>query len=199
MQKTTPYMALISEVFDFTNQKYIKNIFLVLIGSVILFLSSKFRVHIGPVPFSMQTLAVLLLGCVLGWKLGVLTVFTYLFEGALGLPVFAGTPEKGIGLAYMMGPTGGYLVGFLLGAGITGFLAERGWDRNCFWMVIAMLLGNIAIYVPGLLWLGNFVGYSAAIEFGFLPFLLGELLKLLIAALLTPYLWKIVLSRKDNP
>ena len=102
MQKTTPYMALISEVFDFTNQKYIKNIFLVLLGSVILFLSSKFRVHIGPVPFSMQTLAVLLLGCVLGWKLGVLTVFTYLFEGALGLPVLAGTPEKGIGLAYMM-------------------------------------------------------------------------------------------------
>ena len=198
MQKTRPYMVLISEVFDLTNQKYIKNMLLVLVGSAILCLTAKFRVHIGPVPFSMQTLAVLLLGSVLGWKLGVLTVFAYLFEGALGLPVFAGTPEKGIGLAYMMGPTGGYLVGFLLAAGITGFLAERGWDRNCFWMVIAMLLGNMAIYVPGLLWLGNFVGYSAAIKLGFLPFLLGDLLKLFIAALALPYLWRIILSRKDN-
>ena len=130
----------------------------------------------------MQTLAVLLLGCILQLETRRTDCFHLFVRSALGLPVFAGTPEKGIGLAYMMGPTGGYLVGFLLGAGITGFLAERGWDRNCFWMVIAMLLGNIADLCAGALWLGN-LGYSAAIELGFLPFLLGDLLKLLIAAL----------------
>ena len=92
--------------------------------------------------------------------LGGLTLLVYLTEGALGLPVFAGTPEKGIGMPYMLGTTGGYLVGFVLAALVVGFLAEAGWDRNLLLTAAAMLIGNIVIYVPGLLWLGHVAGWD---------------------------------------
>ncbi|MFQ5466721.1 MAG: biotin transporter BioY, partial [Kiloniellaceae bacterium] len=128
-----------------------------------------------------------------GWRLGAATLLLYLAEGALGLPVFAGAPEKGIGLAYMAGPTGGYLVGFVLAAAACGWLAERGWDRSVAKTAAAMLIGNVIIYVPGLLWLGTLVGWDKPIlTWGLTPFLLGDLTKLALAAAVLPAIWKLV-------
>lgn len=163
---------------------------LALVGSGLLWLSAKVQVPFYPVPLTMTTLVVLALGMAYGWRLAGATLLLYLAEGALGLPVFAGTPEKGLGLAYMAGPTGGYLVGFLLAAMTCGWLAERGWDRNVWTTALAMLIGNAIIYIPGLLWLGTLFGWDKPIlEWGLTPFLLGDALKLVIAALGLPAFW----------
>jgi len=125
-----------------------------------------------------------------GWKLAGATVALYLLEGAMGLPVFANTPEKGIGLAYMMGTTGGYLLGFFIAAVTVGYLAERGWDRNIFTTAAAMFIGNVLIYVPGLLWLGSVAGWENPIlKWGLTPFLMGDLFKLILAALFMPLIF----------
>ena len=142
------------------------------------------QVPFYPVPMTMQTFVVLTIGLAFGWRLGAATVLLYLAEGAAGLPVFAGTPEKGVGFAYMLGGTGGYLVGFVLAAALCGFLAEKGWDRHPLRTASAMLLGNILIYIPGLLWLGVLFGWDKPIlEWGLYPFLLGDATKLAIAAI----------------
>ena len=108
-------------------------------------------------------------------------------------PVFAGTPEKGIGLAYMMGPTGGYLLGFIMAATLCGWLAERGWDRRVSSTIAALLLGNAVIYLPGLLWLGTLLGWDKPVlEWGLYPFILGDLLKLGLAAAALPFAWKLL-------
>ena len=169
---------------------------LVLAGSALMTLSAKIQVPFYPVPLSMQTLAALMLGMAYGWRLGALTVVFYLAQGALGLPVFANSPERGLGLAYLAGPTGGYLVGFALAAAVAGWLAERGWDRNVATTALAMLLGNLAIYVPGLLWLGNLIGWDKPVlALGLTPFILGDLTKLALAALAMPLAWRLVRGR----
>lgn len=171
----------------------VKNLLLVVVGSLALAISAKIQVPFYPVPMTMQTFVVLGIGMAMGWKLGAATVLLYLAEGALGLPVFSGTPEKGIGLAYMLGGTGGYLLGFVAAAAVVGFLAERGWDRSFFGTALAMLLGNVMIYVPGLIWLGALFGWDKPIlVWGLTPFLLGDLTKLLLAAGLMPVLWKLI-------
>ena len=142
-----------------------RTLFLVLAGSILLTLSAKIQIPFYPVPMTLQTLVVLLIGVAFGWRMGSATVLAYLAQGALGLPVFAGTPEKGLGLLYMAGPTGGYLVGFALAAGLTGWLAERGLDRSAIGTAIAMIAGNLVIYVIGLIWLANFVGFEKAVAF----------------------------------
>lgn len=169
---------------------------LALIGSLLLAASAKVQVPFYPVPMTMQTFVVLVLGMVYGWRLGGATVVLYLAEGAAGLPVFAGTPEKGIGLAYLLGPTGGYLLGFAVAAAVCGWLAERGWDRNALTTALAMLIGNVVIYVPGLLWLGTVVGWDKPVlEWGMTPFLLGDAAKLALAAAALPLTWKLVQRR----
>ena len=165
----------------------------VLIGSALLTVSAKLSVPFYPVPLSLQTLVVLCLGLVLGPRLAGLTVLAYLVEGALGLPVFAGTPAQGIGIAYMMGPTGGYLLGFLVAAVYTGHLARRRWDRSIVWTVAAMLIGNLIIYTFGLLWLGSVIGWNKPLlALGLFPFLLGDALKIGVAALALPAIWKLL-------
>jgi biotin transport system substrate-specific component len=109
----------------------LQQVLLAIAGSLLLWVSAKVQVPFWPVPMTMQTFVVLGLGAAFGWRLGMATVALYLLEGAMGLPVFAGTPEKGIGLAYMAGPTGGYLAGFVVAAGITGWLAEKGLTATC--------------------------------------------------------------------
>ena len=169
----------------------------VVVGSLLLTLSAKLSIPFVPVPMTMQTLVVLALGMVLGPVAGASAVLLYLAQGALGLPVFAGTPEKGIGLAYMVGPTGGYLLGFVLAAFATGTLARRAWDRSVVGTVGAMLIGNAIIYVPGLLWLGSVVGWDKPVlEWGMTPFLLGDLAKLALAAVLLPTLWRLIGRRR---
>jgi len=161
-------------------------------GSLALTLSAKTQVPFWPVPMTMQTFVVLVIGLAYGWRLGAATVALYLAEGALGLPVFAGTPEKGIGLAYMMGPTGGFLVGFAVAAAVTGWLAERGFDRSMATTALAMLAGNIVIYGFGVAWLASLIGIEKAIKFGVVPFLLSDAVKIALAACLMPLAWKAV-------
>jgi len=167
----------------------VHSVLLAIAGSLLLWVSAKVQVPFWPVPMTMQTFVVLGLGAAFGWRLGMATVALYLLQGAFGLPVFAGTPEKGIGLAYMAGPTGGYLAGFVLAAGITGWLAECGFDRNVFTMGLAMLAGTVAIYALGVGWLGALIGYEKAIQFGFVPFIPGDIAKLVLAAIVFPAAW----------
>ena len=162
-------------------------------GSVLLTISAKVHVPFYPVPMTMQTLVVLALGMALGSRLGVAAVMLYMAEGAMGLPVFSGTPEKGMGVAYMMGPTGGYLLGFVVAAWATGFLAEHGWGRGFISTAFAMVIGNGIIYGFGLLWLGSLLGWDKPIiQWGMTPFLLGDATKILLAVIIMPTVWKMV-------
>jgi biotin transport system substrate-specific component len=171
---------------------YVRATLLAIVGTALLWLSAKIQVPFWPVPMTMQTFVVLTLGMALGWRLAGATLLLYLAEGAIGLPVFAGTPEKGIGLAYMLGGTGGYLIGFLIATVVCGYLAERGWDRRVITTVSAMLIGNILIYVPGLLWLGTVFGWDKPIlDWGLTPFILGDVTKLALAAIVLPMTWKL--------
>ena len=163
----------------------------VIAGTILLAISAKIQIPFFPVPLTMQTFVVLLIGFAFGWRLGGLTVLAYLAEGAAGLPVFAGTPEKGIGIAYMAGPTGGYLLGFLAAAVVTGFLAEKRWDRTWLGATAAALIGLTVIYAFGLLWLGTVAGWDKPVlEWGLLPFLPGEALKLFLLGAVLPLAWK---------
>lgn len=170
---------------------------MVLVGSLALWVSAKIQIPFYPVPMTMQTTVVFMIGMAYGWRLGGLTIMLYLFEGAMGLPVFSGTPEKGLGLVYMMGTTGGYLLGFFFAAVLLGWLAEKGWDRNYISTAVAMILGNAVIYSFGLLWLGSVVGWDKPLlEWGMLPFLMGDAVKLALASLLLPTVWKLLGNHK---
>lgn len=175
--------------------RWLRAIILAVLGTALLWLSAKVKVDVGPVPITLQSLVILGLGATYGWRLGAATLMLYLVQGAAGLPVFAGTPEKGIGLAYMAGPTGGYLLGFVLAAAVIGYLAERGFDRNPFKMFAAMLLATALIYIPGVGWLATFFGGEKAIEFGLMPFLWGDLIKAALAAALFPAVWAMLKKR----
>ena len=166
---------------SFKQTKLIKYIFIALLGSILLAISSKVKIPFYPVPMTMQTLVVLLIGICFGWKLGIATISLYIFEGIIGLPVFSGTPEKGVGLAYFMGPTMGYLIGFI----VTGYLAGRFiYDNNYFLNFLKLTFAISFIYIFGMLWLGTLIGWDKPIfEFGAKPFLLAEVLKILIATI----------------
>lgn len=155
------------------------------LGTLILWASAKVSVPFWPVPMTLQTGAVALLAAAYGWRLGAATVLLYLLEGAIGLPVFEGTPAKGIGLSYMVGTTGGYLIGFAVSAAVIGWLVEQGWDRNPLKLFSAMVLGDAFVFALGVLWLGTVIGWDKPIlKFGFYPFVLGDLVKMALAAAL---------------
>ncbi len=175
---------------------------LALAGSAFVAVSAQIQVPLWPVPITGQTFAVLVVGMALGWRLGSATLLLYMAEGAIGIPVFA---KMSGGLGVITGPTGGYIVGFVLAAAAVGYLAERGWDRNVWLTALAMLIGNILIYLPGLPWLamwyagpgveyiskaGAETALGAALAAGATPFLLGDALKLALAACLFPVAWK---------
>jgi biotin transport system substrate-specific component len=189
------FPTLANEILpDFLDDRsWARQVFLVVTGVALLTLSAKVKIPFYPVPITMQSFVVLALGLTYGSRLGAVTVLMYLAVGVLGLPVFAGTPEKGIGVAYMIGPTGGYLLGFVVAAATTGYLAERGWDRKVLLTFAAMLVGNIVIYLPGLIWLGNIVGWDKPVlEWGLTPFLAGDLAKIVLAMIVIPATWKLV-------
>ena len=166
---------------------------LVVFGSLLLAVSAQFKIPLYPVPVTGQTLVVLLIGMTYGPRLGGITIAAYLLEGALGLPVFAGGAA---GVAVLMGPTAGYLFGFLFAAIFMGYLAARGMGRTVVSTIVAMVLGNCMIYLCGAVWLANFVGLDQAISAGVLPFLYGDALKLLVAAGLMPWAWRTAKSAK---
>ena len=148
--------------------KLLRYVFLALIGSIILAVSSKIKIPFYPVPMTMQTLVVLMIGIVFGWKLGLATVSLYLFEGIIGLPVFSGTPEKGLGLVYFTGPTMGYLLGFLVAVYISG---KFNYDSNIIKNFLKLLLATSFIYILGMTWLGNLIGWDKPIfQLGAQPF-----------------------------
>ncbi len=171
----------------------VKQAALVVLGIAALAISAKIKVPMWPVPITMGTFAVLSIGAAYGARLGLVTVLGYLLVGALGFDVFAGSSAEKYGLTYMMGGTGGYLVGYVLATVALGALAARGWDRSFGKMALAMLIGNVLIYVPGLLWLGQLYGWDKPIlQWGLTPFLVGDAIKLALAAVLMPTLWKLV-------
>lgn len=161
---------------------------LVLGGTAILALSARLKIPLGPVPFTMQTFVVLVLGMVYGPRLAAATLAAYLGEGALGLPVFAG----GGGFAYFTGPTAGFLLAFPPAAVLLGALAERGWGRTFATTLAAMLLGTAVIFTGGLAWLAHLIGMEKAIAAGLMPFIAGESAKIILAALVMPACWRLV-------
>ena len=169
--------------------RIVKIIFIALIGSLLLTISAKIKIPFYPVPMTMQTFVVLFLGVTLGSKIGLLTVSIYLLEGIYGLPVFAGTPEKGIGLIYFTGPTMGYLLGFLIATYFAGFFKYEKGLLNTF---IKLILSVSFIYSLGIFWLGFLIGWEKPLfKLGAQPFLLAELFKILLLVVLIPTLLKI--------
>ncbi|TIL73225.1 MAG: biotin transporter BioY [Mesorhizobium sp.] len=165
---------------------------LAIVGTLLLTLSAKTRVLLGPVDISMQTLAVFLISAAFGMRLGVATLLLYMAEGAMGLPVFQGTPEKGIGIAYMLGSTGGYLAGFVVMAAIVGWAADRGWDRHPVKLFNAMLVAEIVMMTMGFAWLALLIGPEKSWQFGVVPFIVGDLIKVGLAASLVPAVWSLL-------
>ena len=161
---------------------YLKNITLVLFGTLLLAISSKVQVPFWPVPMTMQTFIVFIIGMAYGWKLAVSTLIAYLLEGALGLPVFA----KGGGLLYLLGPTAGYLYGMTIAAGIIGYFAERGFNKSYFESFISLIIGTIVIFLLGVGYLGSVIGYDKALAGGLYPFIPSEFFKIGLAVILIP-------------
>ena len=175
----------------YNNQKLLKYFLITIFGSILLTLSAKIRIPFYPVPMTMQTFVVLFLGISFGYKVGVLSVIFYLIEGIVGLPVFSNSPEKGIGIAYFVGPTMGYLVGFIFACLLAGIFT---YNKNHILNFLKITIATSVIYILGILWLGNLIGWDKPIlEFGVYPFLYAELFKIL---LLTTLVNKVVRFRK---
>lgn len=171
--------------------RLITQIFLAVLGTLVLTISAKTKVVLGPVDISLQTLAVMLIAAAFGLRLGLATLLLYMAEGAMGFPVFQSTPEKGIGIAYMVGTTGGYLAGFVVMAAIVGWAADRGWDRNPLRLAGAMLAAEIVMMAMGFAWLATIIGADKAWQFGVIPFVAGDLIKVALAASLVPAVWSL--------
>jgi biotin transport system substrate-specific component len=188
---------------DNVNQ-FVQGAVLVLLGTVVLAISAKIRVPFYPVPMTLQTFAVMAIAAAYGSRLAVLTVLAYLFEGALGLPVFTGTPPAVAGPLYFLGPTGGFLIGFILLALIVGTATDRGWDRSIPRLFAAMVVADVVVFALGFGWLAWFaqlssgaqgIGVQAAFANGVVPFLLADLLKIALAALAIPAAWGLLERR----
>ncbi|MBL6945234.1 MAG: biotin transporter BioY [Rhodospirillales bacterium] len=194
--QTATQPTLVSAVWSASESAgFLRQALLALAGTALLTISAKIQVPFWPVPMTMQTFAVLVIAMAYGPRLGVATVALYLAEGAAGLPVFAGTPATGIGLAYMAGPTGGYLIGFMAAAMAVGVLARRGWDRNILSGLAAFFIGDAIIFACGVGWLSAIVGLEKAFAAGMLPFLPGEAVKIALAAALLAASWKFIQRR----
>ena len=170
-------------------EKIIKLTLLTIVGSILITISAKVKIPFYPVPMTMQTFVILLIGITLGYKVGIATVMLYLLEGIIGLPVFASSPEKGIGLAYFIGPTMGYLIGFLFAVYFAGLLKYEKGLINTF---LKLIFSVSFIYILGLIWLGTLIGWDKPIfKLGAMPFLLAELFKMLLLLFLIPTLLKV--------
>lgn len=185
----------------------IKQTVLVIAGIVLLTIAAQIKVMVppSPVPVNLGTFAVLTIGAAYGPRLGLTTILGYMLIGALGFDVFASSTAELNGISYMMGSTGGYLFGYVLATLVLGLLAQRGWDRSVVLMAGAMLIGNAILYVPGLAWLSYWIGSTGKLDvatygslwdqtmaWGITPYLIGDVMKLALAALLLPAVWKLV-------
>ncbi len=169
--------------------KIIKLTLITIVGSILITISAKIKIPFYPVPMTMQTFMVLFIGIAFGYKIGLLTVALYLFEGIIGIPVFANSPEKGVGIIYFTGPTMGYLIGFLVAVFLAGYFE---YEKNLIYNFLKLLFSVSFIYIFGLLWLGTLIGWDKPIfKLGAQPFLLAELFKILILVFLSPYVKKL--------
>ena len=193
MNPQSPSLAI--HLWPSASRSLLRSVVLVLLGCVLLWVSAKVKVPFWPVPMTLQTFAVMALGAAYGSRLGAATVIAYLAAGAAGLPVFTNTPPEMAGPAYLLGPTGGFLIGFIAADFIVGTAAARHWDRSVPKLLAAMVAADAVVFAMGLAWLGLAVpalGYSwGLLEAGLFPFLLGDLLKVLIAALAVPAAWRL--------
>ena len=178
--------------------KLIKVFLIIITGSILLTISAKIKIPFYPVPMTMQTFVVLFLGIAFGYKIGVVTILLYLFEGIIGLPVFSNSPEKGVGIVYFTGPTMGYLIGFLPAVFLSGYLKLDDWTKKenknvefFFINLLKLLISVSVIYLLGIFWLSNLIGFEKAILFGFKPFWIAELFKILLLSFLTPLVLKL--------
>ena len=167
-------------------------IILAVAGTLLLTLSAKTKVVLGPVDMNLQTLAVFVIASTFGLRLGVATVLLYMAEGAMGFPVFQSTPEKGIGIAYMLGSTGGYLAGFVVAAAIVGWAADRAWDKSPVKLLGAVLVAEAVIMAMGFAWLALLIGVEKSWQFGVVPFIVPDLVKVALAAALVPAVWSLL-------
>jgi biotin transport system substrate-specific component len=167
----------------------LRAVVLMVLGTALLTISAKVQVPFLPVPMTLQTLVVLLIGATYGWRLGAATVVLYLAEGAFGLPVFANTPPAAASLAYLAGPTGGFLIGFVAAAAVTGYLAEHGWDRPFLRVLAMMIIGHAVIFGFGLGWLSALMPFDKAWAVGAQPFVLATILKTALAAVVMQAAW----------
>lgn len=176
---------------------FVREAALVIGGTIFIAVSAQIRIVLpfSPVPITGQTFAVLLIAALYGSRRGPATIVTYLTFGAIGLPIFAGGT---FGMMTLVGPTAGYLAGFLVAAYIVGLLSERGWDRQAWTTATGMIIGNATIYIAGIVWLSQFVGWQAVLSTGLLPFLAGDALKIVLATVLLPTGWKLVGHSRTN-
>ncbi len=171
-----------------SQSQILKSLVVIFLGSVILAISAKIKIPFYPVPMTMQTFVVLFLGISFGYKIAVATVGLYLFEGIIGLPVFSNSPEKGVGLVYFMGPTMGYLIGFLSASFLASFVKL---NDNYLLIFAKLVLSVSTIYILGVLWLGTLIGWDKPIiELGVMPFLLAEIIKIVLITILTKKILK---------
>ena len=172
-----------------TQTKIIKSILVILLGSIILAISSKIKIPFYPVPMTMQTFVVLLIGMSFGYKIGLATISLYLIEGIIGLPVFSNSPERGVGLVYFTGPTMGYLIGFLSACFLASLIKK---NDNYFIIFIKLILSVSTIYILGVLWLGTLIGWDKPIiQLGVVPFLLAEFFKISLLTILAKKIFKL--------
>src|SRR5690606_10637267 len=169
-------------------EKAFRATILALVGTFILAVSAQIAVPMWPVPMTMQTFAVTLIGAAYGWRLGGATVALYVAQGALGLPVFSG----GVATAALVGPTAGYIYGFVAAAALVGYMVEKGWGRSILKLTVAMTLGNVVLFVGGLSWLSNLIGVDAALAAGLYPFIAGGIVKIALSVAALPLAWKLV-------
>ncbi|MEZ5782160.1 MAG: biotin transporter BioY [Rhizobiaceae bacterium] len=168
---------------------------LALLGTLVLTVSAKTKVVFGPVDMSLQTLAIILISAAFGMRLGLATVLLYMAEGAAGLPVFQSSPEKGVGILYMLGTTGGYLAGFVVMTAMIGWAADRGWDRNVLKFFGVVVVADAVMLAMGFGWLSVLIGFEKGWQFGVVPFIVPDLVKAALAAALVPAVWSLIRRR----
>lgn len=198
------HSALAPTLFPFAGNRTVQDVVLVLAGTLLIAIAAKIKVPFFPVPMTLQALAIMLIAATYGFRLGTITVIAYLGEGLLGLPVFTNTPPAVAGPLYFLGPTGGYLIGFVALAMIVGFAADRGWDRSTIKLFAAIIAGEAIMFALGFVWLAWFaslssgatgLGAETALAAGVTPFIWGDLLKSALTAFLVPAAWSFIRAR----
>jgi len=187
MNTYTSNNSLVSYLLGKKTNDFVYVLLTSMIGSFLLAISSKVQIPITPVPVTLQTLVLLVMSMFLGWRGAAGATIFYLFQGAIGLPVFA----HGGGLIILFGPTGGYLFGFLIASIVVGFLAERGWDKSVVLTFITITIGTLIIYLFGIIWLSYLKDLNTAIVFGLLPFITPDILKICLGTCLVSAGWEV--------